>query len=119
MSPHPTFAYVTISSHGADRLVRFYGELTGQPIAFEAGAYTVIGGGEGAAPGARLAFQQIAPGQPVIPAHVDLHVGDIGRASERVLALGGRVGDEFEEVGSVWRHAFDPDGNVFCLMRQG
>ena len=31
-------------------------------------------------------------------------------------AAGGRVGEEFTEVGARWRHAFDPDGNIFCLM---
>ena len=115
MSQHPSFAYVTISSRQADRLVQFYGELTGQPVTFEAAPYTVLGEG----PGARLAFQQVASGQPHVPAHVDLHVGDLANAAERVTRLGGRVGREFAEVGSVWRHAFDPDGNVFCLMRQG
>src|SRR4051794_18005933 len=115
MSQQPSFAYVTISSHRADRLVRFYGELTGQPVTFDAAPYTVLGEGGGA----RLAFQQVAAGQPCVPAHVDLHVGDLANAAERVTRLGGQVGGEFAEVGSVWRHAFDPDGNVFCLMRQG
>lgn len=115
MSQHPSFAYVTISSQQADRLVRFYADLTGQPVTFEAPPYTVLG----EAGGARLAFQQVAPGQTCVPAHVDLHVGDLARAAERVTGLGGRVGDEFAEVGSVWRQAFDPEGNVFCLMRQG
>jgi hypothetical protein len=33
-----------------------------------------------------------------------------------VVRLGGRLGDKHAEVGSVWQQAFDPDGNVFCLM---
>lgn len=106
------FAYVTLSSHDADRLSRFYRELTDQPVTMDDGAYVVLGEG----PGSRLAFQRVAPGQPVVPAHVDLRVADLGAATARVEAAGGRVGAEFTEVGARWRHAFDPDGNVFCLM---
>jgi len=106
------FAYVTLSSHNADRLSRFYRELTEQPVTMDEGAYVVLG--EGPAP--RLAFQRIAPGQTVVPAHVDLRVADLAAATARVEASGGRVGEEFNEVGARWRHAFDPDGNVFCLM---
>jgi predicted enzyme related to lactoylglutathione lyase len=115
MTEQPTFSYVTLSSHRAEELVRFYRGLTGSPVAFAAGAYTVIGPDDPGR-GARLAFQQIAAGSPVVPAHVDLNVTDLDAAAARVTELGGRVGDRFEEVGSVWRQAFDPDGNVFCLM---
>ena len=106
------FAYVTLSSHNADRLSRFYQELTEQPVTMDEGAYVVLGAG----PAPRLAFQRIAPGQPVVPAHVDLRVSDLAAATARVESVGGRVGEEFNEVGSRWRQAFDPDGNVFCLM---
>ena len=106
------FAYVTLSSHNADRLSRFYRELTDQPVSMDEGAYVVVGEG----PGPRLAFQRITPGQPIVAAHVDLRVPDLAAASTRVEAAGGRVGEEFNEVGSRWRQAFDPDGNVFCLM---
>ena len=106
------FAYVTLSSHNADRLSRFYRALTDQPVTMDEGAYLVLGDG----PSPRLAFQRIAPGQPVVAAHVDLRVPDLGAAMARVEAAGGRVGEEFNEVGARWRHAFDPDGNVFCLM---
>jgi predicted enzyme related to lactoylglutathione lyase len=106
------FAYVTLSSHNADQLSRFYRELTEQPVTMDEGAYVVLGEG----PGARLAFQRIAPGRPVVPAHVDLRVTDLAAATARVETAGGRVGEEFNEVGSRWRHAYDPDGNVFCLM---
>ena len=106
------FAYVTLSSHNADRLSRFYRELTSAPVTMDEGAYVVLGGG----PGPRLAFQRVASGQPIVPAHVDLRVADLADATARVRQAGGRVGEEFAEVGARWRHAFDPDGNVFCLM---
>ena len=106
------FAYVTLSSHNADRLSRFYRELTDQPVTMDEGAYVVLGDG----PGPRLAFQRITPGRPLVAAHVDLRVPALATATALVEAAGGRVGEEFNEVGARWRHAFDPDGNVFCLM---
>jgi len=109
------FAYVTLSSHDAARLTRFYGELTGQPVTMDEGAYSVLGNG----PAPRLAFQKVAADQPFAPAHVDLRVADLGAATERVLAAGGRLGEEIAELGMRWRQAFDPDGNVFCLMAAG
>jgi predicted enzyme related to lactoylglutathione lyase len=109
----PALAYVTVSSRQADRLREFYAQLTSLAVSFEAGAYAVIG--EGAAPPVRLAFQQVNDG-PAAAVHVDLRVRDIDAAAQRVVELGGRLGERYEEVGSVWRQAFDPDGNVFCLM---
>jgi predicted enzyme related to lactoylglutathione lyase len=109
------FGYVTISSHDADRLTQFYGDLTGQPVTMNEGAYTILGDGNGT----RLAFQRVAAGQPFVPVHVDLRVADLAAASEQVLTAGGRVGAEFAELGARWRQAFDPDGNVFCLMASG
>ena len=109
------FAYVTLSTHNADRLSAFYRELTGQPVTMNEGAYVVLG--EGPAP--RLAFQRIAAGQSLVPVHVDLRVSDLAAAAARVQAVGGTVGEEYAEVGARWRQAYDPDGNVFCLMAAG
>src|SRR4051812_50093696 len=106
------FAYVTLSSHNADRLSRFYCELTEQPVTMDEGAYLVLG--EGPAP--RLAFQRIAPGQSLVPAHVDLRVADLAAATARVEAGGGRVGGGVKEGGAPGGAAVDPGGNGFCLM---
>jgi hypothetical protein len=48
--------------------------------------------------------------------HLGLHVANLDVAGTEVLRLSGRLGDHHEEVGSVWRHACDPDANVFCFM---
>jgi predicted enzyme related to lactoylglutathione lyase len=109
----PALAYVTLSSPHADRLREFYSQLTALAVSFEAGAYTVLGDGDTAP--VRLAFQQVS-GEPAAAVHIDFHVRDIDAAAERVVALGGTLGERYEEIGSVWRQAFDPDGNVFCLM---
>jgi predicted enzyme related to lactoylglutathione lyase len=106
---------VTLSTTDAARLVAFYRGVTGDGVTFQAGVYTVIGHGEGHA-GAALAFQEVAAGADVVPVHIDLGVDDIDAGGREVERLGGRLGAKHEEVGSVWQQAFDPDGNVFCLM---
>ena len=113
MDRPPAFSYVTISSADAPRLVDFYRRLTGSDIGFQQGAYTVLDSGR---QGAKLAFQAIAAGQPVVPVHVDVGVDDIDEVGRQIVAMGGRLGDKYDEVGSVWQQAFDPDGNVFCLI---
>ena len=109
----PMLAYVTISSEQPGRLTEFYRGLLDNEVQFQDGAYTTIGGGPNRP--VCLAFQQVGA-RPPAAVHVDLAVADLDAAAERVVALGGRLGERFEEVGSVWRQAFDPDGNVFCLL---
>jgi predicted enzyme related to lactoylglutathione lyase len=109
----PVLAYVTISSTEPKRLIDFYTRLMRLAVTFDAGAFTVIS--SDVVPPVRLAFQRVAE-ETQTAVHFDLHVADLDVAGTEVLRLGGRLGDHHEEVGSVWRHAFDPDGNVFCLM---
>lgn len=109
----PVLAYVTISSTDPERLIDFYTRLMRLQVTFEAGAFTVAAS-ETASP-VHLAFQRLDQ-ETNSAVHMDLHVTDVDVAGTEVLRLGGRLGDRHEEVGSVWRHAFDPDGNVFCLM---
>ncbi len=110
----PVPAYVTISSNRPERLVEFWTALLALDVVFHEDAYTVIGG-QATPPPVRLAFQRVS-GDPAPAVHLDLHVADIDAAGAEVERLGGRLGDRHEEVGSVWRQAFDPDGNVFCLL---
>jgi predicted enzyme related to lactoylglutathione lyase len=113
--PHPTtplLAYVTVSSARADRLVKFYAELLDRKVTFDVAPYTVIA----ARPQpVAVAFQQI-DAQAQTPVHIDLHVTDLDTACARVEQLGGAIGQLHTGVGSLWRQAFDPDGNVFCML---
>jgi predicted enzyme related to lactoylglutathione lyase len=112
-SQPPVFAYATISSPQAGRLVAFYRGLLDREVTFDTAPYTVI------APTQRpvcIAFQQVESTSAATPVHVDMHAVDLDAASARVEQLGGRLGDRHSGVGSVWRQAFDPDGNVFCLL---
>src|SRR4051794_41945910 len=106
------FAYVTLSSHDADRLSRFYRELTDQEVTMDEGAYLVLG--EGPAP--RLAFQRIEPGQSLVAAHVDLRVADLAAATARVEAGGGRGGEGVNEGGAPGGAGLGPGRQGFLLV---
>src|SRR3954468_7865469 len=109
----PLLAYVTLSSPQPERLITFYRGLLGTDVTFDRFPYTVIGSTERPV---CLAFQHVQSDSSPTPVHVDFHVADLDAACARVEELGGRLGDRPLEVGSLWRQAFDPDGNVFCLL---
>lgn len=71
--------------------------------------------------GPRLVFQRVND-EPVVksPIHLDVHVDDPESWRARVLELGGTVLDAelIIEAGSQWLRCADPEGNVFCLVRQ-
>ena len=113
MPTTPLLAYVTLSSPHAERLTAFYRELLGTEVIFDRAPYTVIGAQERPV---CMAFQQVRSDTAPTPVHIDFHVADLDAMCARVVELGGRLGDEHLEVGSLWRQAFDPDGNVFCLL---
>ncbi len=49
--------------------------------------------------------------------HLDLVVGDLDAALERVSSLGGGVGDRREWQGFEWNTCTDPEGNLFDIMQ--
>jgi predicted enzyme related to lactoylglutathione lyase len=49
--------------------------------------------------------------------HLDFAVPDLDAALERVIELGGTVGDEQTWQGFSWRTCADPEGNVFDIMQ--
>jgi len=112
MKDAPVLAYATMSSPQAHRLVAFYQALLASDVTFDEAPYTVLGHGTPM----RIAFQQVQSDQAQTPVHLDLHVVDVAAVGDRIEALGGRLGDRHTGVGSQWRQAFDPDGNVFCLL---
>ena len=113
MSATPLLAYVTLSSPQPQRLIAFYSGLVGTEVIFDRAPYTVIGATDRPV---CIAFQQVQSETASTPVHIDFHVADLDVACARVEELGGRLGDRHLEVGSLWRQAFDPDGNVFCLL---
>ena len=49
--------------------------------------------------------------------HLDFVVADLGAAVERVVSLGGTVGDAHGWQGFEWRTCADPEGNLFDIMQ--
>jgi predicted enzyme related to lactoylglutathione lyase len=93
--------------------VEFYRKLLDRAVTFDMAPYTVIAAGQRPV---SAAFQQIDSRTSRTPVHIDLHAVDLEAACARVEELGGRLGDRHTGVGSLWRQAFDPDGNVLCLL---
>jgi predicted enzyme related to lactoylglutathione lyase len=71
--------------------------------------------------GPRLVIQRVP--EPVTAktrVHIDVHVPDIEVAAEAAVGLGAtRIdSDPIAEVGADWIRLEDPEGNVFCFVRE-
>ena len=49
--------------------------------------------------------------------HLDFVVADLEVALERIVALGGSIGERQSWQGHVWNICADPEGNVFDVMQ--
>lgn len=49
--------------------------------------------------------------------HLDFVAKDLGAACDRVVALGGAVGEQSEWQGFLWKTCTDPEGNSFDIMQ--
>lgn len=115
--PRTTLMGVMLDCPDATALSRFYAELLGKPVTYEADGMAMIGA-DGAQP---VMFQQVAEYSPPRwpdPAHpqqfhLDVRIDDAEAAEKAVLALGAtRLPGE----GSNWRVYADPVGKPFCLI---
>lgn len=71
--------------------------------------------------GPRLVIQRVP--EPVTAktrVHVDVHVPDIEVSADEAVALGATRVDAspIEEVGAAWIRLTDPEGNLFCFVRE-
>lgn len=71
--------------------------------------------------GPRLVIQRVP--EPVTAktrVHIDVHVPDVESAAQAAVTLGAtRVDTEpIEEVGATWIRLTDPEGNIFCFVRE-
>lgn len=71
--------------------------------------------------GPRLVIQRVP--EPVAAktrVHIDVHVPDIEAAAEAAVDLGAtRIDSEpITEVGAAWIRLEDPEGNIFCFVRE-
>ena len=71
--------------------------------------------------GPRLVIQRVP--EPVTTktrVHIDVHVPDIEAAAQAAVGLGAtRIDSEpVTEVGASWIRLEDPEGNIFCFVRE-
>ena len=108
--------WYTIVVDAADpaRLARWWGEVLGYELLYEAADEAVIGAKEGAPPG--LCFVSVADAKPAKNRlHIDLNPDDQAAEVERLVDMGARHVDIGQ--GDVpWIVLADPEGNEFCVL---
>ena len=109
-----------------ERMIGFWSQVLGYVVEDE-GRFDTDGDrvywalADPAGRGPRLVIQRVP--EPVTAktrVHIDVHVADIEAATESAVALGAaRVDAEpIAEVGAAWIRLTDPEGNVFCFVRE-
>lgn len=71
--------------------------------------------------GPRLVIQRVPePATSKTRVHIDVHVPDIDAAAQAAVAAGATRLDvePIAEVGAAWLRLEDPEGNVFCFVRE-
>lgn len=115
MTDHPLLIASTIDCNDLETVTRFWADLLGvdhqihEPFGFLAHP-----------DGRRVTIwlQRVAEARTTKNrVHLDFVVDDLPTACERVVALGGTVGERHEWQGFVWNTCADPEGNLFDLMQ--
>ena len=116
---------LTLDVNDPERMITFWSRVLGYVVEDEGRfdapdrAYWSLVDPAGRAP--RLVIQRVP--EPVTAktrVHIDVHVPDIESAAEAAVALGAsRVDAEpIAEVGTAWIRLTDPEGNIFCIVRE-
>ena len=116
---------LALDVNDAPRMIAFWQQVLGYEVEdegrFDAPDRTYWSLVDPAERGPRLVIQRVP--EPVTAktrVHIDVHVPDIEAAAEGAVALGAtRVDAEpIAEVGAAWIRLTDPEGNVFCFVRE-
>jgi catechol 2,3-dioxygenase-like lactoylglutathione lyase family enzyme len=115
--PRTTLMSVMLDCPDANALSRFYAELLGKPVTYEADGVAMIGE-EGGQP---VMFQQVehynAPRwpDPAYPQqlHLDVTVEDVDVSERAAIDIGAT---RLDGGGENWRVYADPAGKPFCLV---
>ncbi len=119
-TPIATFGVTVLDTPDPRRLAEFYCAILGWEIKDLDDDWVTIQGTDGG----RLAFQ-LAPDHVAstwpdnsVPQqfHLDLHVPDLDRGEEQIIALGARATGHPAQV-SGFRVFLDPSGHPFCLCK--
>ena len=117
---------LTLDVNDPERMIGFWSQVLGYVVEDE-GRFDTDGDrvywslADPTGRGPRLVIQRVP--EPVTAktrVHIDVHVADIEAATESAVALGAaRVDAEpIAEVGAAWIRLTDPEGNVFCFVRE-
>ncbi|MBT8228503.1 MAG: VOC family protein [Dactylosporangium sp.] len=112
----PVFVGVTIDAVNPQRIASYWADLL--DVTIEEIHEEEIRLARQPHRGVGVAVQRVAdptPGKNRI--HLDMLVRDVGQATARAVALGGRALDEHCRDGYSWRIVADPEGNQFCLVQ--
>ena len=117
---------LTLDVNDPERMVAFWSKVLGYIVEdegrFDTDADRVYWSlVDPAGRGPRLVIQRVPePGTAKTRVHIDVHVPDIESAAEAAVALGAaRVDAEpIAEVGTAWIRLTDPEGNIFCIVRE-
>ncbi|MDP9239717.1 MAG: VOC family protein [Actinomycetota bacterium] len=107
---------VVVDAADPGRLARFWAEVLGYQIVYEATDEVVIARDEHTFPG--LIFVPVPEAKGVKNRlHIDLNPDDQAAEVDRLLGLGATRADvgQGEDVG--WVVLADPEGNEFCVLR--
>ena len=112
----PLLAAVTIDCADPSALSRFWADLLGVEISHESEQWVFLAH----APDRKVTlwFQRVP--EPKVGknrVHVDFGVLNLEAAEERVVELGGTLGERHTWQRFEWRTCFDPEGNEFDIAR--
>ena len=116
---------LTLDVNDPARMIAFWSQVLGYVVEDEGRfdapdrVYWSLVDPAGRAP--RLVIQRVP--EPVTAktrVHIDVHVPDIESATQAAVMLGAvRIDAEpIAEVGATWIRLSDPEGNVFCFVRE-
>ncbi|GLZ79478.1 hypothetical protein Afil01_42850 [Actinorhabdospora filicis] len=96
------------------RLARWWGEVLGYELVYEASTYSVIGADKHARPG--ICFVRVDDAKRVKNRlHIDLNPDDRDAEVERLVDMGARHVDIGQKE-VPWVVLADPEGNEFCVL---
>jgi predicted enzyme related to lactoylglutathione lyase len=121
----PVHIEITLDVNDAPRMIAFWSALLGYDVEDEGRFdgpdrvyWSLV---DPAGRGPRLVIQRVPEPVTAKPRlHFDVHETDIEAAAERAVELGATRLDGLPvvEVGTAWIRLEDPEGNVFCIVRE-
>jgi predicted enzyme related to lactoylglutathione lyase len=109
------FRGIVVDADDIDLLAAFWGAVLGVTVVEHFDDWVMLSPSHG---GAYLAFQPREVGGGDAPARLrlDVEVGDLDGATQRIETLGGRLVDVVDEAEVPYHLMADPEGNEFSIV---